>query len=96
MKIPFTQYVLPNGRQREISIERPDDVALPAAELIERGYRFECEMLSDMRTVSLTVVSPEEDIGDIAIELCVNGPGLLGFAVDRLVAQAVSIVEGPP
>lgn len=87
MEIPFTQYVLPHGRRAEISIDRPDDVGRRAAALIARGYRFECEMLTDMQTVSLTVVDPD-DKGDIAIELCKNGPGLLGPAVDRLVETA--------
>lgn len=87
MEIPFTQYVLPSGRPREVSIERPDEVGLRAEALIAKGYRFECEMLTDMETVSLTVVDPD-DKGDIAIELCKNAPGLLGPAVDRLVDQA--------
>lgn len=89
MEIPFTQYVLPTGRQKQVSIERPDNIVTEAMALIDKGYRFECEILTDMDTVSLTVVGPDDD-GDIAIELCKNGPGLLGPAVDRLVAQATS------
>lgn len=87
MEIPFTQYMLPSGHLKEVSIERPDEVVRRAEALIARGYRFECEMLTDMQTVSLTVVDPDDE-GDIAIELCKNGPGLLGLAVDRLVDQA--------
>ena len=86
MEIPFTQYVLPSGRPKEVSIERPDGIVIRAEALIAKGYRFECEMLTDMQTVSLTVVDPDDE-GDIAIELCKNGPGL-GPAVDRLVDQA--------
>lgn len=87
MEISFTQYILSNGRQKQISIERPDIIAVEAQALINKGYRFECEVLTDMETVSLTVVGPDDD-GDVAIELCKNGHGLLGPAVDRLVAQA--------
>jgi len=94
MEIPFTQYVLPDGRRKPVSIERPDDVGAAAQRLIDQGYRFECEVLGDMKTVSLTVVSPDEDEGDIAIELCPNGPGLLGPAVDRLVAEASRLAAG--
>ncbi len=88
MEIPFIQYVLSHCRRKEISIDRPDEVAAPALALIEKGYRFECEMLNDMETISLTVVGPEDD-GDVAIELTKNGPEIIA-AVDRLVGKATA------
>jgi hypothetical protein len=69
--IPFTQYLMPNGRKSPVLIDRPDDVAAKAQAIIERGYRFECEMLSDYRTVSLTIT---DDDDDHEIEVCPNGP----------------------
>jgi hypothetical protein len=93
VEIPFIQYVLPHGRRKEIAVDRPEEVAAPALVLIEKGYRFECEMLTDMETVSLTVVGPDDD-GDIAIELSRNGPEIIG-AVDRLVTKAVAFDTTP-
>ncbi len=92
MQIPFTQYLLPHGRQRPTAIDRPDDIAQQAMALIEQGYCFECEMLRDMKTISLTVASPDNDVGDITIVLSDNGPDI-GPAVDKLVAQAVQWVK---
>lgn len=80
--IPFTQYIPPHGRKKEVSIDRPDEIVSMAMELIQKGYRFECELLSNGQ-VSLTVVDPMDE-GDVAIEIVSNGPQVDG-AVDRLV-----------
>lgn len=79
--IPFTQFMRPDGRPVEVSIERPDHVAAKAKSIIDRGYRFECEHLTTGE-VSLTVAGEDDDLD---IEICSNGPGLVGPAVDRLV-----------
>lgn len=84
MDIPFTQYVLPDGRAKTVSIKAPtDDVARRAKSIIERGFRFECEILGT-GDVSLTVTDPDE--GDMDIELCRNGPAVLQ-ALERLVTR---------
>lgn len=85
-EIPFTQYLLPDGRKTSVFIEREPSVVARAMELVERGYRFECEVLGDYSTVSLSVVDPDDE-GDIAIEVVKNGPAVPP-AVDRLVAKA--------
>lgn len=85
--IPFTQYLLPNGRRRQISIDRPAPVEAAARKLIEAGVDFEAEILIT-GVVSLTASYEEEDI---AIELAQNGPEMLD-AVDRLVEEAASIL----
>lgn len=69
--IPFTQYLMPNGRKSPVTIDLPDDIAAKAQAIIERGYRFECEMLSDYSTVSLTISNYDDDH---EIEVCKNGP----------------------
>ncbi len=92
MTIPFTQYILPNGRRRDETIDRPAEIEALADRIIQAGGRFECEMLTDLKTVSLTVVHKiggEE--GDIAIVLCKNGPDIPD-AVDRLVRQAAAYI----
>lgn len=86
--VEFTEYVLPNGRRRQVFIDCPDYVAAAAEELHRRGYRFECETLTTGH-VSLTIVGPtgpvdEDDEGDVAIEVVPNGPSVLD-AVDRLI-----------
>lgn len=71
--IPFTQFILPNGKRRSTSIEVSDDAAAKALQLIERGLVFECEILST-GSVSVTITDPEE--GDLDIRIVANGPGV--------------------
>lgn len=85
-RIPFTQYLRPNGRRREESIERPAEILALAKELLEWGYHFEIEELQD-GTVSMDCSHPRDENGPIAIEMCPNGPDVPG-AVDRLVKTA--------
>lgn len=80
-EIPFTQYMMPDGRKREQFIERPDEIADIALAFIKSGGRFEMEMLSDYVTVSLTA---ERGDDVVAHELCVNGPEIAD-AVDKLI-----------
>lgn len=86
--IPFTQYLKPGGRRADVSIERPAHIASMADRIMERGYRFECEVLSTGQ-VSLTVADYE---GDHDIELCNNGIEVPG-AVDRLVTRFAARFE---
>jgi hypothetical protein len=85
-QIPFTQYLLPNGERKATSIEMDDSISALADELIAKGYRFECEILTTS-DVSLTCVDPE-DTGDIAMVICKNGPDVPTF-VEKLVRHAV-------
>lgn len=85
-EITFTQYLMPEGRPSPVFIERTPDVVAKAKALIAKGYKFECEMLSDYKTISLTVVDPDDE-NDVAIEVCNNGPSVPP-AVDRLVEMA--------
>ena len=43
-QIPFTQYLLPNGRPKPTSIHMEEPVSSFAETLIAKGYRFECEI----------------------------------------------------
>jgi len=81
--IPFTQYLMPNGRKEPVTIDRPDDVAAKAQAIIDRGFRFECEMLSDYSTVSLTIA---DDDDDHEIEVVRNGPDV-PLAIDRMIER---------
>jgi hypothetical protein len=95
--VPFTQFLRPDGRPREVCIERAPDIAAKAKALIARGYRFEIEELMD-RTVSMTVEAPrgQDDDGPVSIHLCPNGPAvpdttdaLITEAYDRVMRGAV-------
>lgn len=69
--IPFTQYLMPDGRKSPVTIDRPQPISDLAESIIAKGYRFECEMLSDYATISLTI---SDDDADHDIEVCPNGP----------------------
>jgi len=83
MEIPFTQYKLPHGRTESVSIERYGQVARKAEQIIAKGLHFECEILPTGE-VSLTITDEKE--GDLAIELCPNGPEV-NQAIDKLIAE---------
>jgi hypothetical protein len=84
MSIPFTQYLLPNGRQRPMTIDMPEDVEKKAHALIERGCHFDIEILRT-EEVSMTCECGDEML---ACEICENGPQIKE-AVRDLVEDAV-------
>lgn len=86
MSIQFTQYLRPNGKKTEVSIERPEYIETLADEFTEKGGYFECEELSTGHA-SFTAGHPSVLDGDIAIEVVMNGPDV-PEAVDRLVHKA--------
>ena len=88
-EINFTQYLMPDGRKDTVRIDRPDEIAAKAAIIANAGYGLACEMLSDYRTISLTV---ENDEGDFDIETCANGPAVPA-AVDALIIRAAARLE---
>ena len=82
-EVEFTQYLMPDGRQNIVWIKRSKKVIAKAKEIINAGFRFECEMLSDYNRISLTICDQEEDF---ATEIVLNGPGVPD-AVDRLIME---------
>lgn len=97
MSIPFTQFLMPDGRQVPVMISRPAEIEQQARAIIERGYTFEIEMLRTGE-VSMEIIKRvppfiDQDDEVIASELCHNGPTAgesLGVpeAVDRMVKAA--------
>jgi len=88
--IPFTQYLLPNGRRRDEAIERPPEIEALAQQFIASGGRYECEILTTGH-VSLTAVKTiDENEGpqDVEIIICANGPGIKE-KVDELVKRSI-------
>lgn len=74
---------MPDGRTNDVTIRRPEAIVAMADKIVAAGFRFECEMLSDYNTVSLTIFDPKREV-DVAIELATNGPDV-PRAVDYLI-----------
>ena len=84
--IPFTQYLLPDGRKKQIYFATTDQELIDKAQLLlSHGLLFEAEVLRN-GMVSLTIFDTESDIGDVAIELCNNGNQVLD-AVKMLIME---------
>lgn len=87
--IPFLQYLLPDGRKKAVTISRSPEIEALAQDFIDRGYWFECEILSD-GIVSLTACARiDGESVDVAMELVENGQGV-PETVDRLVRRAAA------
>lgn len=89
MTIQFTQFLMPDGRQQDVEITRPAEIEGLASELRDAGNRFEIEMLSDYKTISMTIEDDDED-GEIILrgmEVVENGPDV-PIAVDKMIKEA--------
>lgn len=90
MEIPFTQFLMPDGRTRPMIIDRPGDIGKKAKQLIDSGCRLEIEMLQTGE-ISMTVECDQADdeIKLLAQEVCSNGPAVL-IAIDKLISEAAT------
>lgn len=70
MPIPFTEYVLPNGARKSITVKRSVEIEVMAQAIINKGFHFECEQLRN-GVWSYTI---GDDDGDYATELSNHGP----------------------
>jgi hypothetical protein len=89
MAIPFTQYLRPNGRRRDVEIDRPSDIEALARQFIESGGRYECEHLTTEEASLTAVKEIDGEEQDVAIEIVPNGPEVPA-AVDRLVRASAA------
>lgn len=100
MSIPFTQYLMPDGRKASVRIDRPAEIEAKAQQIIGQGYRFEIEMLQT-GDVSMEIVKDvaDPDIDDsLAGEVCHNGPtegARLGVpeSVDKMINDACKLLK---
>ena len=86
MDIEFTQYMLPNGRTKLITIDVDEETGKIAHALKEKGVRFEIEILTT-GVISMTAEMNDDDENLLAIELCPNGPGIKDV-VSKLIVTA--------
>ena len=86
--VPFTQYLLPNGRTQCVTIKRSEEIAKKAKELIKNGFMLEVEILRTGQ-VSMTCEYPHPEYGRVAIAhiICANGPEVPKY-VDELITKA--------
>lgn len=92
MSIPFTQYLLPDGRRTQVLIDMPEDVEEIARRFIASGGKYECEILTtgDVSITAVKRINGEE--GDVAIAVCPNGPEVPA-KVDEVVRESEQFIE---
>ncbi len=91
--IPFTQYLRPDGRRQEISIQVSDELGdLADGVLSDDRYAFEAEVLTD-GSVSITCADQQEQ-EDIAISICPNAPDKVRNSVEAVIRAAATIWGG--
>jgi hypothetical protein len=89
MTIEFTQFLRPDGRRKKVEIDLDSETEALAKKFVDSGGWFECEVLTDESTVSLTAcrnIDGEPD--DIVIVLVENGPKVPDAVYD-LVRKAI-------
>lgn len=102
--VPFTQYLLPDGRRQPVEIQVDDETAAKAQQMLDADLRFECEVLRN-GVVSFTIVGyhpPIEEEGDIDMKLVPNGPKvpgavkemIMGFDLDAYTERLPSHLKG--
>jgi hypothetical protein len=84
--IPFTQFLRPDGRTVQVSIERPVGIMRKAEEILLAGYHFEIEELATGE-VYMTISEGDEDFDS---EICTNGeavPDTVDILINRFYAM---------
>lgn len=94
-ELEFTQFLLPNGRRREVTTEVSQEAWDKAQDIKEAGFNFEIEVLNTGQ-VSATISSVEAGV-DLAHSITPNGPevqeGIEKMITDFDILQNVSRVN---
>lgn len=85
MSIPFTQYLLPDGRKQRIEIDMPNDVEEKAMRLLKDGCYFDIEVLTTGE-ISMTCMKGDDLISMV---ICANGPAVID-SVRKIVEMAIT------
>ena len=90
-RIVFTEFLRPNGRQRDVLIDRPDDIAAAADELHGKGCLLTVENLGNGNSC----VTCEYEGADLWTELVPSGnDDKINAAVDRVICTSHSRIFG--
>ena len=90
--IPFTQYLLPDGRKEARTVEVSDEIAAMAQKFIAAGGAYTCEMLRTGEVSLAAEYTVDGERMDIACTVCLNGV-LVTEAVDDIVRESVNFIE---
>lgn len=93
--IHFTQFLRPNGRPQQVWIEQlwKEEVADAVHYLQSVGCEFTTEVLQTNEVVFYISWPPDiEAEGDGAVEICNNGPEVLGV-LDKLFVEFAQLVK---
>lgn len=88
MSIPFTQYLLPYGRTKTVTIDMPEDVQNKADFLLKSGCHFDIEIL----TTGFVSMTCERGDDLVSIQICENGPAVVE-SVRKLIDEATIMLE---
>lgn len=71
--LKLTQFLMPNGRRKEISVALPGKLQGRCKEILDEGFTFSCEML---QTGAIALyISDDAAEEDLVCEIAENGPG---------------------
>ncbi len=78
-----TQFIVPHGRQDNVSVFLPDNVKVKYHDMVKCGCRLTAEVLLT-KEVSLAIEQPE--LGDYSTEITNNGPSVK-LCIERLLEE---------
>jgi len=86
--VPFTQFLRPDGRQRQVEIDLSPEGEALAEQFIMAGGWYECEELTTGHASFTACFFVEGEPQDVVINVCVNGPDVPD-TVEGLVKRSV-------
>ena len=91
MSIPFTQYLRPDGRKKDVLVDMDPKVEKVAHLIMKKDGYFECEELANGTVVLYCYMNKgqDQDKNLAAMKLCPNGPEI-PKAVEELIYEAKS------
>jgi hypothetical protein len=91
--VEFTQFLMPNGRQKKIQLTVDEATAAKADIIAGEGYRFEIEMLSDMSTISIEICKTARCGENLTLSSALekNGPAI-PVAIKLLIEEAFEML----
>jgi hypothetical protein len=90
--IPFKQFLRPNARIADVTIDMPEHVALMAQVFIAEGGAFTTEMIGPGEVSLCAEFEHEGELQDIACIISPNGPPITE-AVEKLVQEAYEYLQ---
>lgn len=93
--ITFIQFLIPNGRQKPIQMHASEEIEKLAEECVQKGALFTAEVLTTEKVSFACEYKVDDEKQDICIEICENGPDVVG-AVEKLIRDSHAFINGQP